>query len=288
MRPLLGVVVVLVVGLAVGYVVGASATAVAPPPTATPSATVTATARPSPRVTPLDPAIVASAVVVPSRSADLAASITGRVAEVLVEPDQEVLADELLLRLDASARQAALEVADADVRRAEVAAERALTQLELLPEEAEPARRESAQAELRLAEAELAVARSTLAEAEIALTQTELRAPFAGTVVSVDIGAGEQAIAEQPLITLADTSTWLLQTTDISELQVVRVSVGDGAMITFEALPGVELRGSVSRIQVRGTSQQGGVRFDVLIRPADLLPELRWNMSATVRILPGG
>jgi HlyD family secretion protein len=285
-RPLLGLV-ALVVAVAVGFAIGAGTTAVAP--SVSPSATVTATptASPSPDVTPLDPAIVAAAVVVPSRSADLAATITGRVADVLVEPDQEVLEDEVLLRMDASARRAALDVANADVRRAVVAVERALAMLQLVPEDADMAQREAAQAELRLAEVELAVARSTLAEAESALTETELRAPFAGTVVSVDIGEGEQAVAGQPLITLADTSVWLLQTTDISELEVVRVSVGDRATITFDALPGVELRGNVSRIQVRGTSQQGGVRFDVIVTPAEQLPELRWNMSATVRILPG-
>jgi hypothetical protein len=35
---------------------------------------------------------------------------------------------------------------------------------------------------------------------------------------------------------------------------------------------------------VRGTTDAGGVNFAVVIRPEEHHPELRWNMSATVRI----
>lgn len=280
----LGVVLLLVVALGIGFVVGAASSAGEP----VPSPRVTPTPRPTPRPTPTDTAVTASAVVVPSRSAELSMPVTGRVASVLVEPDQSVRANQLLVRLDTSARRAAVNVAGADVRRAEAAVELALAQLELVPEDATPAQLESAEADLRLAEAELAVAQSALVEAEVALGQAELRAPFAGTIVAVDIDEGEQALAGQPIVTLADTSAWLFQTTDLSELQVVRVSVGDRATISLEALPGVELTGSVARIQIRGSGDGAGVRFDVLIRPDAHRSDLRWGMHATVRIRPAG
>ena len=38
-------------------------------------------------------------------------------------------------------------------------------------------------------------------------------------------------------------TTWLVETTDVSELDVVRVAVGDRATITFTALPGVDCHG---------------------------------------------
>lgn len=240
----------------------------------------------TPIATPTDPGIVASAVVVPRRSADLAMPITGRVTAVPVTEHDEVFTGELLVRVDQSTRQAAVDVATADVERAEAAVDRAELQLEQLPPDASLARRESAEADLRLAEAELAVARTTLAEAELALAQTELRAPFAGTVASVDVAVGEQAIAGQPIISLGDLSAWYIQTTDLSELEVVRLAVGDPAEVTFGSMPGRVVRGSVDQIQVRGTPQQGGVRFDVLIELDEHDPDLRWNMSATVRITP--
>jgi RND family efflux transporter MFP subunit len=284
-RSLAAVAVLVALALLVGFVLGAGSFATEPPPTRPPA---TATPRPTPSPTPIDLSVVASAVVVPTRSADLAMTTAGRVAAVLVEAEDDVAAGDVLLRLDSSAQQAAVSFASADVRRAEAAVQRARAQLELVPEDAPPAERESAEAEVRLAQAELELARSALAEAEVALAQTELRAPFDATVVSVDIAAGEQADVGQRVLTVADTSAWFIETTDLGELDVVRISVGDRATITFEALPNVELGGEVARIQVRGTTQQVGVRFGVIIRPDTHLAELRWNMSATVRILPGG
>ena len=239
-----------------------------PPPTRRPQA--------SPTGSPLETAVVSAAIVVPRRSADVSAPITARVVEVAVQEQEQVFTGELLVRLDPATRQAAGDLAQADVARAEAAVDRAQIQVDQLPDDASPAQRESAAAELRLA------------EAEIALAQTELRAPFAGTVAWIGVAVGEQAVADQPVVSIGDLSEWFIQTTDLSELDVVRVAVGDRAEITFEALPGVTVGGTVDRIQVRGDAEQGGVRFDVFVRPDIHRPELRWNMSARVRILPGG
>lgn len=258
------------------------------PDPASPQPSPTRRPQASPTTTPVDTSIVASAVVVPGRSADLASPITATVAAVAVQEQQEVFTGELLVRLDPSTRQAAVDVASADIDRAEAAVDRAQLQVEQLPDDASPAQRESAAAELRLAEADLRVALSALTEAEIALSQTELRAPFAGTVAWVGVSVGEQAIADQAIVSIGDLSEWFIQTNDLSELDVVRVAVGDRAEISFDALPDLTVEGTVDQIQVRGDTEQGGVRFDVLIRPDVHYPELRWNMSATVRINPSG
>lgn len=286
MRTLAATALLLVVALVVGILLGAgplSHVVSREPPTASP----TPTHRPTPSPTPVDPAIVASARVVPLRSAELAAPVNGRVATVFVEEDEDVAAGQLLLRLDDSGYRASVEVARADMRRAEALVERARVELELLPEDTSEAERESAQADLRLAQAELDLARTALAEAEVALGQSELRAPFSGTVVAVEVTEGEQAVAGETLLTMADMSAWLVETTDLGELEVVRVAVGDRATIEIEALRDLSLSGTVERIQVRGVGRQEEVRFDVVIRPDRHVARLRWNMSATVRIRAG-
>lgn len=250
------------------------------PATPTPRATPTAT------VAPIDPAVTAAGIVVPRRSAELALPITGRVIAVPVVEEEEVFTGEVLVRLDRSTRQAAVDVAVADVDRADAEAQRARLQVEQLPPAASAAQREAAEAELLLAQAELRVAETTLAEAELVLTHTDLRAPFAGTVAWIGVSVGELAVADQPIVSLGDLSGWYIQTIDLSELNVVRLAVGDRAEVTFEALPDLVVEGTVEQIQVRGTSQQGGVRFDVFILPDEHHPELRWNMSARVRITP--
>ena len=254
------------------------------PPTLRPSPTATATARPSP--TPIDTSIRASAVVIPLRSADLSVPVSGIVDAIYVHELGEAENEQLLLRLDQSTYLAEINVAQADVTRSEAAVERAQLQVDELPPDASLGQIESAQAELRLAEAELDVSRSALNEAQTALRQTELRAPFAGTVAAVNVEVGEQAVAGHPLVTIGDLSGWLIETTDLSELEVVRIAVGDPATITFEALPDLVLAGRVDRIQVRGTGESGQVVFAVAIRPDQHDPRLRWNMTAMVRIRP--
>ena len=163
---------------------------------------------------------------------------------------------------------------------------RAQNQVDQLPPDATPGQIESALADLALAEAERDVAQSSLSEAQIVLRQAELRAPFAGTIAALNVELGEQARAGETLATIGDLSGWLVETTDLTELEVVRIAVGDAATITFEALPGEVLNGHVDRIQVRGTGDAGNVVFAVAIRPDVHNPDLRWNMSATVRITP--
>ena len=254
-------------------------------PTSLPTQT-SGSPRPSP--SPVETGVVASGTVVPLRSADLAARVSGVVDSVLVQDGSQVLVNQVVVRLDQSTYLAAVEVAEESLHRAEAVAAQAQVQLEQLPPDASPGQIEAVQANLRVAEAERALAASTLTEAQTALAQTEVRAPFAGTIADVLIEDGEQAIAGQTLLTLGDTSGWLIETTDLSELEVVRVAVGDRAAITFDALPGLTVEGTVDLIQVRGTSADGGVVFAVSIRPDLTSPDLRWGMSATVRISPSG
>jgi RND family efflux transporter MFP subunit len=240
--------------------------------------------RPSP--TPLDTSIRATAVVVPQRSADLSLPVSGIVDQVLVKELDDVTIGQLLVRLDQSAYQAAVDLAQDELGRAEAALERAQLQVDNLPPDASPGQVEAAQTELRLAEAERNVAQSALSEAQVELRQTELRAPFNGTVAAIDIERGEQASAGEPVATIGDLSRWLIETTDLSELDVVRVDVGDTATVTFEAIEGLVLAGHVERIQVRGTGDTGNVVFAVAVRPDTHNDQLKWNMTATVRITP--
>jgi RND family efflux transporter MFP subunit len=287
----LGIVALMAISFAAGLVAGTptpTPTPLGPRPTATPTATPTPTptARPSPspRVTP-EPGIVASAIVVPQRSADIVSPLTTIVERVFVVEGAEVRAGQLLMRLDSSARRAAVNLADAELRRARAMAERARIALEQLPDDAPADQRAALEADLALAEAEVAVAESSLEAAREALRQTEIRAPFDGTLTSLAVGSAEQAIAGRTLAVVADISGWLLETTNITELDVVQIAVGDRAFIELPALPDLRLEGTVQQIRARGSG--GQIAFDVVIRPFEHPAELRWSMSARVRILPG-
>lgn len=255
-------------------------------PTSQPTPSQSAAATPSPNATPIDTNIKASAVVVPIRSADLAMSISGVVNTVYVHINEQVIGGELLLKLDQTKFLSDIEVASKAADLAQATFDEATLAVEQLSPDATTDEIAAAQSALRVAQSNLDLAHSQQSAAQSALRQTELRAPIAGTIANIDVGVGEQVNAGQTIASIGDQTTWLIETTDVSELDVVRVAVGDRATISFTALPGVLASGIVNSIEARGTDNNGEVNFAVTIRPDTYLSQLRWNMSATVSIVP--
>jgi HlyD family secretion protein len=137
-----------------------------------------------------------------------------------------------------------------------------------------------------MAAAEVQGASAGLRLAEVALAEMELRAPFAGVVAALDPKVGEYIPLATPVVYLADLSAWRIETTDLTELSVVRVDVGSPALITFDAIPGLELLGKVSRVRLLGENQQGDITYIITIDPDRYDGRLRWNMTASVTIAP--
>jgi RND family efflux transporter MFP subunit len=213
-------------------------------------------------------------------------SISGVVSTVYVHENDQVIGGELLLKLDQTKYVSDELVASAAVDQAQAQVNSATLAVDQLPTDATTDQVNAAQAALRLAQSNLELAQQQQLAAQAALRQTELRAPIAGTVASLDVTTGEQVNAGETIASVGDFSTWLVETTDVSELDVVRVAVGDKATITFTALPGVVETGVVDSIEARGTENNGEINFAVTIQPDTYLPQLRWNMSATVSIVP--
>ena len=103
-----------------------------------------------------------------------------------------------------------------DVSAAEAEVRRARAQLDLLAAGPRPEA-------IAAAEAEVANAKATLTQAKIALVETELRAPFAGTIAALDARVGEHVGIGSPMVRLADLTTLQIETDDLTELNVVRV-----------------------------------------------------------------
>ncbi|MDA8219042.1 MAG: HlyD family efflux transporter periplasmic adaptor subunit [Dehalococcoidales bacterium] len=177
-----------------------------------------------------------------------------------------------LARVKAGAQPGDLAAASATVRQAQA-------QLELVQAGARPEA-------IAAAEADVATAQAAVEQAKVALADTELKAPFAGTVAAVDVTAGEQVGPASPVIQLADFSVWQIETTDLTELDVVDIREGDAASVTFDAIPDLELAGKVSRIKSLGENKQGDITYTVVVKPDQQDERLRWNMTATVSIKP--
>jgi HlyD family secretion protein len=138
--------------------------------------------------------------------------------------------------------------------------------------------------ELAVAAAEVQSAQAALKLAQVAVAEAELRAPFAGTIAALDAQGGEYVAPGTPVVHLADLSAWQIETTDLTELNIVRVHEGSQATVTFDAIPGLELPGKVSSIRALGENKQGDITYVVTIKLDRQDPRLRWNMTAAVTI----
>ncbi len=176
----------------------------------------------------------------------------------------------------AGARPEAIAIAQANLAQAQ----RSVTEAELAVQQAETA---VAQANAGVTEAETAVQ-----QAQALLAKMTLTAPFSGTVAHLPARAGEVAQPGRPVLTLADLSAWEIETTDLTELNVVFLKVGDAAQISLDAFPGQQLRGRITDIARTSTLVRGDVTYVVTIAPENVTLPLRWGMTAFVSFGAGG
>lgn len=202
------------------------------------------------------------------------AALQLRAVELRLEAAQTRLTD---ARTGAEPR---MEEAEARVRAAEARRDVAAAQLAQL-------RAGPAEQELALAETDVAQAQLALEEAQLALERCERRAPFAGTVGRVQVREGEQIHRGAPLLTLGDLSTLRVETTDLDEIDVAKVHVGETVHITFDAFPDRVLKGRIIRIDPMAAPGAGGVYYTTIIALEEVAPEIRWGMTVFIDIDAG-
>jgi multidrug efflux pump subunit AcrA (membrane-fusion protein) len=139
---------------------------------------------------------------------------------------------------------------------------------------------------LALLEARLTNAKAQVKAAQVSLDNLTLLAPFTGTIAVVNIHPGEWASPGQPVLVLADLDSLRIETTDLNEIDVAKIHLGDTTSITFDALPGVTISGVVTSIAPKA-STGSGVNYTVVIEMDEIPDQLSWGMTATVDFEPG-
>jgi HlyD family secretion protein len=215
--------------------------------------------------------ISAAAVVVPVQQVNLSFPGIGHARSVDVEVGDKVTAGQALIHLDTTLLEARVREAEANLKAAEI-------QVAYLKRVGTDERfMESALADVDRAQALLDSAKATLEN------QSALLAPIDGTVVTLNVNAGETVVPGGVIAVLGDLSRYQVETTDLSELEVTRVKVGQPVTITIEAL-GEEFTGTVTEIALISSSLGGDVVYTVTIGFDEQPKGLLWGMSADVQI----
>jgi multidrug resistance efflux pump len=142
--------------------------------------------------------------------------------------------------------------------------------------------------QLPVLEARLNAARANVAAAEAAMELYELRAPFSGELLSIDLAVGETALPMMPVAFVADTTRWIVKTKDLAEIDVANVSLGDSATVKLDAFANEEFPGNVTEINPVGIEYLGDMTYKVTITLDESDPRFLWNMTATVTVNTAG
>jgi len=218
--------------------------------------------------------VSAKAAIVPIQKADLSFPSVGRVKAVNVKVGDQVTAGTVLVELDTTLLEAKVREAEANLTVAQV-------QVNYLKRVGtDEVHLESAQAEADRAQALLDSANATLT------AQSNLVAPFDGTVVSVEISPAETVVPGRVVITMGDFSKLQVETKDLSERDIPRVKIGQAASVFIEAL-NKEFSGKVIDISRISSTVGGDVVFKVTLALDQQPQGLLWGMSADVNIETG-
>ncbi len=140
-------------------------------------------------------------------------------------------------------------------------------------------------------ESSIAAREAGVVRAEVALRQAQrnldlgtLRAPFAATITRVDLRIGEPADGDA-IIAVADLSNLHIDL-PIDELDIAQIRLDQPVRISLDALPDVDVAGSVAAIApIATSSDQGTTTYEVTVTLGDSAVGVRPGMTAVVDII---
>jgi RND family efflux transporter MFP subunit len=244
----------------------------------------------------------ASGYIEPRRRATIAAKITGRVKEMLVEEGQAVTKGQVLARLDSADTKARFNSAKAElgVTLARIPeldvglkdAERNLSRISELFKRDVASRKDLDKAEIAVERVKAQLARSReevrASEARLkvagqALENCTIRSPFAGTVVSKDAQVGEMVspvsagggYTRTGIATIVDMDSLEIEV-DVNESYIAGVTVGQKVMAALDAYPQGKIPASVRTVIPTADRQKATVKVRIAFDKLDprILPDM--------------
>lgn len=132
-------------------------------------------------------------------------------------------------------------------------------------------------------EAQVAATTANVASAQEALDARELTAALSGTVTDIRVIPGQRVESSEVVMAVADFSDWIVETDNLTEIDVVDIEVGQTVSVTLDALPDVTLSGKVTNINARFEEKRGDITYTATVLLTETDPRMRWGMTAAVR-----
>jgi HlyD family secretion protein len=279
-------------------------------PAAVPAEVVRKAQKSAPQ-TPSEPqpkaGLTASGYVVARRKATVAAEVTGKVVELLVEEGMLVAAGQIVARLDsllaetdltlAQSRATAAEAAAAAVAADLADAERILTRIRSLSQKSI-----ASEADLTKAEARVGILRAQLSQAQAQMQTAQLdvqrnatvldkhkiRAPFGGIVVERSAQPGEMispisaggGFTRTGICTIVDMDSIEIEV-DVNEAFIGRVRTGGAISAVLDAYPDWTIPALVVAVVPTANREKATVKVRIALKQKD--PRVLPDMAVKVR-----
>jgi len=267
--------------------------------------------------------VTASGKIQPEVEVKMSPEVSGEIIEVNVVDGQQVLEDDILVKINPDLYESAITRARAAVNSSKAVLAQSSVALDeakklwarnkvlfekgaISEQEYDAAQRAISVAELQeeSAKYQLQSAEANLDEAYKNLKRTTIIAPINGTVTQLDVELGERVVGTATMtgtemLRIADLNTMEVLV-EVNENDIVKITKGDTAIIEVDAFLGNSFRGVVSEIAnsaklALGASPDQVTNFEVKIRMingsfASLVPDygenpFRPGMTATVEII---
>lgn len=260
-------------------------------------------------------ALTATGYVAAQKKAAIASKATGRLEWLGVREGTPVKEGQLLARLESAdvEAQVAQAVANVEAARATLSrlqadavdAAQALKRSEELlakgflsgsANDSAISRHSQAKYAVLAQQAAIRQAQAALAVTRVGLANTEIRAPFAGVILSKNANVGDvispfnaSADSKGAVVSMADMDTLEVET-DVSEASLFKASIGQPCEIQLDALPNVRLLGVVRSMVPSVDRSKATVMFKVgfVEKDARVLPDMSAKVNFLTRALAVG
>jgi HlyD family secretion protein len=247
--------------------------------------------------------VTANGYVVARTRAAVSSKVPGRLAYLGVSEGSVVSVGDVLARLEngdyeAQVAEATANIATSHAQQVEVEADRDQQQSDakrlrdirtqnkqlVSQQEVDAAetRLATAEARVKAAAARVVAAEASLRFARVNLANTEIRAPFTGTVLRKEAEVGEVVapsvgggLTRGAVVTMADLKSLEVEV-DVNEAYISRLRGGQAARITLDAYPDTSFVGRVRQVVPTADRQRATVQVKVSIVDRDprILPEM--------------
>ncbi len=243
--------------------------------------------------------LTSTGYVVPQVEVDVSSKLVGRVDHANVREGSVIKRGQVLFELDASDQRTQVassqaRVAAARARAAASRAQLAETTLQLGREKKLAAsgavgsataddlaaREKSLEEQVHAADADVAASQAEVTALAVNLSDTTIRAPIDGTVLTKPLQPGDVVSPGTPMARIADFDSIVVET-DVPEARLHLVRTGGPSEIVLDAYPDKRWRGEVADTspQLNRSKATATVKVRFLERDATVLPEMAARVS---------